>query len=340
MEETVFFLSTVREQYGKHPVALHPLRRNAPNGKRLYRIDYADGSSWVLRSHHRQFIENDLFGWMSRSPDLLEWLQTRASLLNYLAQFDYPVPLVVPTRTGAWIGVYQEWYLFMTTFVEGDPKETTPEKMQALGASLGCLHTLPVSQASQVGVSWWDAPSGLLDALDRLDIATQSLPARWREAHTAFLQTFHTFQRHPHLPITLIHGDCWAENGIRTEAERATLIDWECAGRGIAVADLGSLLLHCHFDQFDAPSYQPDPERIAAVVRGYKRWRSLSASELALLLEAIRFSISWRGALLCRYGATSGWEGWPEERLTRWWRWYEISEEIAHLSHASLVQTP
>jgi thiamine kinase-like enzyme len=81
-------------------------------------------------------------------------------------------------------------------------------------------------------------------------------------------------------------------NGIRTQEERATLIDWECSGLGIAIADLGSLLLHCHFDQFDNLEYRPDPQRIAAVVQGYCHWRSPGSEELTVLLEAIRFSIS------------------------------------------------
>jgi Ser/Thr protein kinase RdoA (MazF antagonist) len=192
-----------------------------------------------------------------------------------------------------------------------------------------------------VGVSWWEYVTGIRDALDRLDSAAEALPAEWQEAHAAFLQTFHTFQQHPYLPTTLIHGDCWAENGIRTQGECATLIDWECAGLGIAIADLGSLLLHCHFDQIDnidVAEYHPDPQRIAAVVRGYCRWRSPGAEELAALLEAIRFSIAWRGALWCQSGAMYGWNEWPQQRLTRWWCWYAISEEIAHIARACIEQ--
>jgi Ser/Thr protein kinase RdoA (MazF antagonist) len=298
--------------------------------------------SWVLRAYHRSFVEDEMFGWLSRYPSLFEWLQTRASILMYLTQQGYPVPLVVSAQAGAWIGFYQEWYMLMTTFVDGDAKETTPEKMQALAASLGCLHTLPLpeapSAARSVGVSWWEPTTGIRDALDRLGSSAESIPTEWQEAHAAFLQTFHTFQQHPHIPRTLIHGDCWAENGIRTQEERATLIDWECAGLGIAIADLGSLLLHCHFDQFDNSEYRPDPQRIASVVQGYCLWRSPGSEELAVLLEAIRFSISWRGASLCQHGARHGWNEKLQQSLTRWWRWYAISEEIAHISRACIEQ--
>lgn len=342
MEETAFFLSAITELYGKQPQELHALRRNNPSWKRLYRVDHTNEPSWVLRTYHRSFVEDGFFGWFSRYPSLFEWLQTRASTLMYLAQRDYPVPLFIPTQAEAWIGEYQEWYMFMTAFVEGDAKETTPEKMQALGASLGSLHTIPLPEVSSttksVGVSWWEPVTGIRDVLDRLGSSAGSIPPEWQEAHAAFLHTFHTFQQRPGLPMTLIHGDCWAGNGIRTQEERATLIDWECAGLGIAIADLGALLLSCHFDQFDNAEYHPDPQRIAAVVQGYCYWRSPVPEELAILLEAIRFSIAWRGALFCQSGTRHGWNEWPQQALTRFWRWYAISEEIAHIAHACIEQ--
>ncbi|HZR40803.1 MAG TPA: phosphotransferase [Ktedonobacteraceae bacterium] len=348
MDEIAFFLEAVTDLYGKQPIALHLIHRNFPPEKRLYRIDFANKRSWILRAYHRSFVDNGIFRWFSHYPSLSEWLQTQANTLTYLAQHGYPVPHIVPTRTGKLIGLYQDWYILTAIFVEGDARDTSPEKMHALGASLGYLHTMPLpetpSLTSSIGISWWEPHAAIPLSLDQLHSVADHIPAEWREAHAAFTRTFQYFQQHSQLARTIIHADCWAENGIQTQEHEATLIDWECAGLGIAITDLGSLLLHCHFDQRDLlehqkwPEYQPDPRRIAAVVNGYRRWRQLPPDELDALLDAIRFSIAWRGLWFFLNGVSHGWLEGLQQALRRQWRWYAITEEIARLSRAYFEQ--
>lgn len=338
MEDLNFFLTAVAEQYGTYPLALHPLRRKNPEGKRLYRVDFAEGPSWVMRAYQQSYAKDIIFGWLSRYSSLLEWLQTRAEILSYLYRRGYPIPMVIPTRTETLIGFQQEWLLLMTAFIDGDARETSPEKMLALGASLGLLHTQPLPDKYRQGSSWWPFAC-FEDGLQRLTASAQYVPAEWQEFYENCIQTFRYFLQRPHLSQTLIHGDCWAENGIQIGKEQAILIDWECAGLGIAILDFGSLLLHCHFDQLDAfedhpdPPFRPDLERISAVVQGYNLWRHLPPEELNVLLEAVRFSIAWRGAWFFSLLAKMG----PNKNLQRamicWRRWYAISEEIAALAH-------
>ncbi len=333
----LFFLQAVAEQYGRQPLALHPLRCHNPARKQLYHVEFANEPAWVMRAYHPSFIEDPTFPWLSRYPTLFEWLHAHATILDYLAQQRYPAPHVISTRTGAWIGTHQEWYILMTSFVDGDAKEATPAKIQALGASLGFLHTLHLPgetiSKNEVGKSWWEPVTAISYALHHLSLIAEHIPAEWREAYAAFRSTFLFFQQRPQLLRMIIHGDCWAENGIRTQGEMAILIDWECAGSGLAIVDLGSLLLHCHWDQFDNAEYQPDIQRIAAVARGYCQWRQLPPDELAILVEAVRFSIAWRGALILSLIEYEGWHERLHQSLTQWWRWYTISEEIAHIAH-------
>jgi Ser/Thr protein kinase RdoA (MazF antagonist) len=295
-----------------------------------------------MRAYKQSYNTSDIYHWLSRSSSLVEWLQARARILTYLATQDYPAPIPIPTQTGALIGKHEEWHILMTTFVNGDAKDARAEKIAALSASLGHLHTLalPPSQ-NLLADSWW--PQACMhDGLTRLTSSAGVVPGEWHAFYNACLQTFHSFLDQSPLPQTLIHGDCWAENGVQTHENQGLLIDWECAGVGISVLDFGSLLLHCHFDQMDRfeqsipPQYEPDPQRIMAVVNGYSCWRHLSSEEDAVLLEAIRFSIAWRGVWFFSLMEKGGLNEWLEGALKRWNRWYMISEEIARLSHIAL----
>lgn len=69
------------------------------------------------------------------------------------------------------------------------------------------------------------------------------------------------------------------------------MVDWEGAGYGPAFMELGYLLMGVHAGGPQLPAMRADPERIAAVVRGYAAVRRPSAAELALLPQAVRFHV-------------------------------------------------
>jgi Phosphotransferase enzyme family len=48
-------------------------------------------------------------------------------------------------------------------------------------------------------------------------------------------------QRAPALPSSVVHGDPWPGNAIHTAHDQVTLIDWENAGLGLPLLDLGFL---------------------------------------------------------------------------------------------------
>lgn len=99
---------------------------------------------------------------------------------------------------------------------------------------------------------------------------------------------------------------------------------------------MGKLLCHLdqrhHFAEGVTPQYQPDPQRIAAVIQGYTRWRHLLFEEREVLLEAVRFSSAWRGAWFFSLVEKSGLTVSLENALRNWQQWYLISEEITRLA--------
>ena len=66
-----------------------------------------------------------------------------------------------------------------------------------------------------------------------------------------------------------MHGDPWPGNAIHTAQDQVTLIDWENAGLGLPLLDLGFCLLECHLDvgppgnQPSARHIQPDENRVS-----------------------------------------------------------------------------
>lgn len=347
MEETSFFQAAITEVYGQSPLALTGLRKHNPEGKQLYRVDFTTGPSWVLRAYHEEHSLTDAFHFVSGSQSLLEWLQGTAHTLSFVTNLGCPAPTIIPSLTGELVGTHQKWHMFMTTFVEGDARDTSPEKMATLGAALGHLHTLSLPEQSSMdstfAFSWWSR-TRLQEGSSRLRSAAPYVPQEMQALYDACQHTFDYFQHDSLLPQTLIHGDCWAENGVQTQEGLATLIDWECAGLGLPILDFGSLLLHCHFDQRDKlehqayPQYRPDPQRIAAVVQGYSRWRRISTYEREALLEAVRFSVAWRLAWFFSLLEKDTTNEWVQSALRRWQRWYAISEDIARLGHKNIGQ--
>jgi Ser/Thr protein kinase RdoA (MazF antagonist) len=128
------------------------------------------------------------------------------------------------------------------------------------------------------------------------------------------------------LPTVLVHNDCHPGNCIQTPVGRAVLIDWEGAGRGPAVVDIGFLLVSCEIEAFGPNRLRPDPNRMAAVIDGYCRHHRPTPRELERLPDAIRFRavVACAGGLLnmVREGHASDGADWA-------WARYAAATEIA-----------
>ncbi len=100
-------------------------------------------------------------------------------------------------------------------------------------------------------------------------------------------------QRQVLLPTTLIHGDCWHANAVRTVHDTLVLIDWDCAGLGPAVLDLGNLLLTSHYDLSAPLVLEPDQSSIHAIMEGYQSQRLLTEQERMSIADAVRFPLAF-----------------------------------------------
>lgn len=86
------------------------------------------------------------------------------------------------------------------------------------------------------------------------------------------------------------------------------------------------------------PSIPARPKAYCCLRQRILSLEATITKELDALLEAIRFSIAWRGAWFFSL-MQRGEAGEQLQRALRsWYRWYVISEEIARFSHMAIEQ--
>ena len=243
-----------------------------------------------------------------RPEAVTDWLRSRAATLDWLAEHAYPAPRVIRTRSGDLVGLAGIWATLATTYVTGTPLGPSAGQLRLLGEALGRLHALGAAGGgtamAAMGRAAWDPETAIPAALDRLEAVESLTPADWRPLLDQFRAVLLSVgQRAPALPSAVVHGDPWPGNAIHTAQDQVTLIDWENAGLGLPLLDLGFCLLECHLDvglptnQPPAWHIQPDENRVAAIAAGYSRWRRLQPAEKDLLLEGILFPAAYVGAI-------------------------------------------
>jgi Ser/Thr protein kinase RdoA (MazF antagonist) len=284
----------------------------------------------VFLACHDRLAEKLTFRW-ERDDSVHDWLKQRVLLLRYLEQQDYPAPRVFPSRSGTATVRYEDWNILITTFIEGHGHQMSPDHLYFLAAAVGRLHCLALP--SSVGPSWWNTSYSLPYALGQLEACAPFIPASHQALYDECKKTLNTVKHVLHqLPECIIHGDVWAPNGVRTSEQEVVLIDWEGAGRGAALLDLGELLLK---GQYNAHGAMPDTineDCIAALVSGYAQWRFPEPIECELLLDAIRFRIAWVGVWRLSKVLLEGWTTRVERLLNYVPRGYRLAEPTARLA--------
>lgn len=95
----------------------------------------------------------------------------------------------------------------------------------------------------------------------------------------------------PGLTEVFLHGDAHPWNSLLRPDGSVALIDWDSAGPGPAVIDLGFLAVSCATGGLTGPLAPPDPARLAAVAAGYRREFTLTAADLDALPFAVAFRV-------------------------------------------------
>lgn len=337
MAEVALLAALVQEQYPTEVAAIQVLSGSLERQRLIGRIDLGEGESWLARVYRAdQLVPDWLVG--CGATDQAIWLHTRATTLVYLEQVGYPAPRLIHTRDGAMVREWDGWCALITSFIQGQVSDPTPESLRSLGAALGRLHrqTLvpPGAPLPPVGRSWWYVEQAIPATLAQSARVAAGLPAAWRATFSQFYATVCIMGARQGLPQAIIHGDGWAGNIVQTAAGQTMLIDWEPAGLGLAVLDLGGALLYSHYD-LDTPlavPIQPCVWRINALVDGYCQERLPTAVERELLAEAIRFTVACGAASHFVRAHHSRWRDPAPEAIRRRQHWYAVAAPIAELA--------
>ena len=279
-----------------------------------------------------------------RPAAVTDWLRSRAATLDWLEEHAYPAPRVIRTRSGDLVGLAGVWATLATTYVTGTPLGPGTSQLRLLGEALGRLHAVGAAAGgaamAAMGRAAWDPETAIPAALGRLEAVESLTPADWRPLLDRFRAVLLAVrQRAPALPSSVVHGDPWPGNAIHTAQDQVTLIDWENAGLGLPLLDLGFCLLECHLDvgltgnRPSARPIRPDENRIAAIAAGYTRWRRLQPAEKDLLLEGIRFPAAYVGAIHFEQALIGGVRGRSMDvRLERLRNRLAVSGAVAELA--------
>lgn len=324
LEQQALLTRLVQDQYITGPVRLTQIAEYTFEDRGIYRVDVEDGYSYVLRAF-RYDVKNALL--------------SQVALLAYLEQQGYPAPHVLHTISGTSFAFYENWMTLMVSYIEGSLADFSSEHLTRLGAQLGMLHTHSEQIANST--SSFAFPTSRLHphqlpaqiAFSSKDI---QLPSELQKLYKASATTLGILQQATLLPITLLHGDCWPHNAVISRHEEITLIDWDCAGLGPAVLDVGYLLLTCHLGKPQLPTMRADPALITAVVHGYCQQRQLNRYELAVLHEAVHFETARR--VLTNDMLANVQSGRHEDvRIQKELARFAISDEIATIAHNLFV---
>lgn len=315
--DLVALMPLVERQYD---ASIVDLRLLSPRwGRRIYRVERRSAPSWVMRIYPPSFRG--------------EALTSHTTTLRFLEQRGYPAPRLIQTRDGQVVVPFGDRRIVVTSFVAGEQLDGSPASLSLLAAAVGRLHTIDTSEQPEgleaaLSATHWTPERQIPRVLQRLQRTPPQAQSKLSRRYDAVLSALQQLGKCADIPVTLVHTDPVVGNAVRVAAEQAVLVDWDDAGLGPAMTDLGYLLI-AHDGELAPTDRRPSAGHIAAAVDGYCRQRIPTPAELAALPDAIRFTPAVNAALalldlLAGRDEEADWQ--------RWWGRYLAAEETAALA--------
>ncbi len=304
-------IDLVHKLYGFEVAALQAL--DSESGKHIYQVEQANGRQWVLRAYPAMDDGNTV--------------QNLVAMLLFLEEQGYPAERVVRSLEGDAVPIgHDGWQLLITSFIEGTRTDYSPASLRSLGAMLGRLHALQPLSTMVLPLAENRPATEIPWALGQLTSVAAQVPGHLQARYETLLAALHAIDFCEDVPRVVIHNDCHPANTVCTPTGEIVLIDWEGAGMGSAILDVGFLLISCDKPSLWTPKLEPDPRRIAAIIDGYCQHHLLTLPELNKLPDAIRFRSIVYGA--CSFAESISRYG-EEDESDWWWKRYIAAEEVA-----------
>ncbi|HEU5103524.1 MAG TPA: phosphotransferase [Roseiflexaceae bacterium] len=245
----------------------------------IYRIQDLRENAWVLR--------------LVREPAGFGDFIATARLLDWLARQGFPAPTILPTSDGQLVGSVDGWAVMVLAYVDGAVLETHPPHLEQVAQLVGRLHTLGSDQELVFPTSRCH-PDNIGLAASQLAANGAKLPSAFHPLAADLQAAMLALRRLERRELRVTHGDCWYRNAVRAADGWITLIDWDLAGMGLPLLELGNLLLTSHFDFSRPLDLNADEAIIRAIMRGYQAEHSLVTSDCENLVHALRFLLAFQ----------------------------------------------
>jgi Ser/Thr protein kinase RdoA (MazF antagonist) len=291
----ILLVQILERVYHAGPVQLSLL---AHGEKDVFHVQRSPAPDWIVR----------IYPVTDHAPSR-DRVLALAQLLVFLEHHQYPAERVVRTIDGALTTRIDRWHLLVTTYL-GPPLQAwqpastgladpnlihagssnrDPQLLFIIGALLGRLHALDATgpAAELITAPSLQAASELAWASHCLAQIQDRVPLHLQDEYARLTTRIQQVGRFDECPQTIIHGDSHLGNVVVTPTNAFVFIDWEAAGRGAAVTDLG-LLLNSSVDPSDDTLNVPV---IHAIIDGYCAHRAITQIERDLLPDALRLRV-------------------------------------------------
>lgn len=222
-------------------------------------------------------------------------MQRDVDMVHFLAQSDFPAPRLLRARDGSSFVSFQDRFVTVCSYIQGDNPEPDLLFFEKLGDLLARLHLLPAPAGDFL--SDYRPETELPRVKESLSHLTDSTDI---EVATKLIKAIDEFPSFDLVPTALIHGDLWFGNILQSGSGELSLIDWDDAGVSYPILDVGYVIAHlCTFtppgltveNVVWTPGIAWRPDWASAFLASYRRRRQLSDSEIQILPRAIEFSL-------------------------------------------------
>lgn len=247
-------------------------------------------------SNYKVTLENDKNILLKISNDkTIEQLTNEQKILQVLEKYEYKYS-IHPFKTISGKSIYQHngHYGVLFPFIDGVPPKITVNSCKQVGNALAHLHSLEIHSEDLDAIRPHTLVGyGGMSVYEYCQ--TDQAPVDFKEAFSNIFPD--QLQKIPYdtFPVGIIHGDLYYDNSLFKNEDIACLIDFEQAGRGRFILDLGIAISGtCLNESKD----NIDQSLLKAFVEGYQGQRKLLTIEKEYLQTAVLvgfFSIGlWR----------------------------------------------
>lgn len=255
----------IEAQYDLAISSLNPL----PDSSRAWKIE-SDKGPFVVR----------LF-----EPESVSEHSGEIAALQFLADSAFTAPRLLPAQAGQILSSLGEKTGYITSFIPGALPPATIDSAQKLGRTAGRLHALDALRAGLEDTTFTIAAERQFFASLDADPAVRAWEG-YGEIRDELVAAWKNLSDLDAAPQVLVHTDILFENAVLTPTGAVTLIDWDGAGIGPAIQDVGYFLVE---QTVSLTGEQLPLDNALAFLNGYIAERPLNSLEWNLLPDALVF---------------------------------------------------